>query len=158
MHFICLTLLLRRSLSDIHDTEPCNNNKNLSQNLSLTRFQQHPSQPGIQGQARQLSSDLGKLPLPGFQRAHLLKSPETLTDSTRRRGVQKGKLPDIPQPQRLHPQHHPGKRGPPDFGIGKLGSLLKVKFVIQSQTYSLPDPSAPSPPLTCTRLRDLLNL
>ena len=159
LHFIRLFFLPLRPLPHIHRRQARNNNEHLLENSPSLALNQHPTQSRIEGQLGQTPSGLRQLRLvPLRHRAHFFERLPSLIDRPRTRRIDKRELPDITQPQRKHPQNHPRKRTPPNLRIGKLRRHLQRFFIVKLHANSLAHPSASTPPLPRTRLRNHLNL
>ena len=153
LRFIRLFFLPLRPLPHIHRREARDNNEHLLENSPSFALNQHPPQSRIQGQLGQTPSGFRQLRLvPLRHRTHFFERLPSLTHRPRTRRIDKRELPDITQPQREHPQDHPGKRTTPNLGIGKLRRHLQRFFIVKFDANSLAHPSASTSPLPRTRL------
>jgi hypothetical protein len=79
-------------------------------------------------------------------------------DRAARRRLDERKGFDRRQMQRLHAQNHGGQRRAQDFRIGEARPRLKIRFVVEPDTYAVRDAPAAARALIRRRLRHRLDL
>ena len=128
--------------------------------MLVPRRQDHAPDPGIDRQAgqclarwRQLTCSL-TLNLDGSQ---LLEQVITISDCSARRCLDKRKMLNVIQPERLHAQNHAGKRGSQDFGVRERRPLTKIHFVIEAYAYAWTKTAASTCTLIGRSLTDRLD-
>ena len=123
----------------------------------MARLQKHPRQPRIDRHPRHQPAGVGEN-LVLIERANLAQGTIPLGDRLRGRRIQEGKVLDVRQAQRFHPQDHARQRAAADLRIGELRPLREIFLVEKPHADPFPHPSAAPLPLPRAGLRHRLDL
>ena len=124
---------------------------------SFARGNDHPSDAGIDRQARELASERGERPR-GVDRAQLVQQLEAVADRARARRLDERKRLDFAERKRSHPQNHRGERAPQDLRVGVFRPCGVIVFAVEAHADPVGDPAAAARALIGRSLRDLLDL
>ena len=149
-------LLFQRPLARVLNRQRGDDNQRLAQATFLLRRQQHPPQPGVHRQLRQLPAQFGDAPLL-VHRLQLEQQPEAVADLARIRRVHERKILWPPQIQRAHLQNHRRQMGAQNFRIGEGWAAPKVLFRIQPHADARHHPPAAAGALVGAGLGNLLH-
>ena len=148
---------LQRPLARVLQRQHRPDNQHLGQAALLFRREDHARDAGVERQARELPAGLGQV-VRIVHRAQFAEQAIAVADRLGQRRIEKRKILDLAQMQRLHPQDHAGERRAQQFGLGVGGSRLVVVLVVQAYAHAARHAAAATGALVGARLGDLLHL
>ncbi len=140
MGLVGLLLAISRALAHVLHRQRAGDDQHLGHAAHLRRFQQHTSEPWVDGQARQLPAQGGQLVL-AIDRRQLLQQVEAIADGLAVRRLDKGEILNLAEAQMQHLQNDRSKVGAKDFRIGEFRPAEKVLLAVQPDADPRFDPS-----------------
>ena len=108
MGSIRLAHFFRRALPWIVALQRCDDREHFRYAMFFLRFDEHAPEPRVHRQPRHTTSIVGQVPVT-IERPHLAQRAVSLGHRLRRWRIEKGKLIDLGESERLHAQDHPGQ-------------------------------------------------
>jgi len=113
----------------------------------------HPTQRGVDWQARELAADVGQAALV-VERAQFEQVLARGGQLARVRRLDEGKVLGPAESQRIELQQHRGEVAPEDLRVGEGRALLEVLFLVEADAHARGDPTAAPGALVGRGLRD----
>ncbi len=148
--------LLERPIAHVLHAERARDHQHLGERFAVARFENHPADPRIERQLRELAADRRQR-IGVVDRAELGQQLVAIGDRPARRRIEEREVLDRAEAERLHPQDHAGQRRAQDLRIGEARPLREVGLVIEPDADAVADPAAPPCPLVRGRLADRLD-
>ncbi len=116
-------------------------------------LQNHPAQPGVDGQPRESTAEVGDHALL-VERTEFLQQLHAVADAAAVRWIQEREVLDVSELQCRHLQDHRGEVGPQylRFGVARAG--FEVLLGVEADAHPRCHPTTPARPLCGRCLRD----
>jgi hypothetical protein len=155
-------LLVEGSFPRVLDAHRRHDDQDLAEAAQPVRFQQHPTEPGIDGQLREPPPVCGEPPPTvrvgaGLDRLQLLQQPDAVGDLPRVGRVQEREAGNIAKAEAVHLEDDRRQVGAQDLRVGELGPPQVVLLRIQADADPVGEPAAPAGALVRAGLADRLD-